>query len=968
MSIPRCVQGVVWMIAASAIPCLAQTTTTGLVEGLVRNAVGQPLEGVQVRLVSSQVTRTAITNTEGRFHVGLLNPGAWAVTVAKVGYDTQTSHLSVAPEETVSLRFRMAPVASATVEVTGSSTTLSLDPTSTSAGMTLTRDDIERLPTGRNMNDLIYLSPSAGFAGTPYNSTARGVDYSVSGASGNENQFITDGLVTTDLRFGGQGLSLVPEFVESFQVETSGFKPENNALGGVINTVLKSGSNTFRGDAWATWSPSGLEAKAKSSAAGFRQPAPADRYDLGFDAGGAFVKDRLFYFAGLDLDKRSQTPYPNNSGLQGDKKSTGTMQTVLKVNGYLTPEQQITVTWTATRQKDRQPRAYPDAYGDANLGYERTFDSRHLSLSYEQSFGSTFLLSLKGGLSRIEDEQRPADTVNPYIDDAHWFSGGGGGVQPGLAGYNFGRGGFGGYNHAWIHTSQFKADLTWFLGPHAVKAGASHIESRYWSKVSFSGTDGATWSIPEDAATVASATIGSLQGGEVKSCYQAFYVQDTWELSRQFRLIFGLRGERQVHWDAEGRTRLQFTDLGRYLQPRFGFTWDTGGDGRTLLTGSYAEYYEQIPQVLISRAWGNEVFNFSTYELTSYSPTGLGSFDRSNPIFSSIIPSNALVVANGIHLPKRQEWTLGLEKTLPQGLTFTTSGVFRHLTDAMEDSILYDRNGQPLLSTAQGFLVDLLWNPGPSTTLVAPPGTLDRNGNPIGGQTITISDTLFPKAWNKYAAVTVGLNQRTPVSFWSAAYTWGHLWGSYEGLSTPDRGVGMAIDANYGPGFDAWPYVGTGDLGMDRRHSFKLFGSRRWVFPRFMLTIGGRWTWQSGLALSLQDDGSTTLGLPPGTLGANNPLDPLGAGALTFDHGLAGNHGRGPTVSVADLHLDLEFQAGKVKLLPALDIFNLFNSRTGTAIFQYATKWYTGEADRRYGEAKEWLQGRRVQISLKARF
>lgn len=968
MAPPRWFLGTFWMISASAISCLAQTTTTGLVEGLVRDASGRPLEGVSVRLVSSQVTRTATTNTEGRFHVGLLNPGDWAVAVAKAGYDTQTSRVSVAPEETASLRFRMAPVASATVEVTGSSATLSLDPTSTSAGMTLTRDDIERLPVGRNMNDLVYLAPTTGFAGTPYNAIARGINYSISGASGSENQFITDGLVTTDLRFGGQGLSLVPEFVESFQVETSGFKPENNALGGVVNTVIKSGSNVFHGDAWATWSPSGLEARAKSSAAGFRQPAPAGRYDLGFDAGGALVKDRLFYFVGLDLDRRTQHPYPNNSGLQGDDKSTGAPQTVLKINSYLTPEQQLTATWIVARQTVRQPLAYPDGYGDANLGSTRDYGSSNLSLSYDQSFGASLLLSLKAGLSRIEDEQRPEDTARPFIDDAYWFSGGGGGVQPDLAGYTFGRGGFGAYTHERLNTQQLKADLAWFLGSHALKAGLSHTESGYWRKDSYSGGNQSAFSITGDASTLSAQTIGSIGGAQVKSRYQTLYAQDTWEVGSGLRVIFGARTESQVHRDAEGRTRLEFTDLGRYLQPRLGFTWDAGRDGRTLLTGSYGAYYEQVPQRLLMRAWGNEVFNISTFDLTAYSSSGLGTYDPAHPTSTLAVPPNSTQVANGIRLPKRSEWTLGLEKALLGGMTFTASGIFRQLTDAMEDSAILDRNGQAYAYTPEGFTVNLLWNPGLSASFTAPPGAQDKDGNAIGGKTISIADTLFPEAWNKYAAVILGLNQRNSAFSWSATYTWSHLWGTYEGLGSADRGIGVVQDNNYGPGFDAWPYVGTGDLGLDRRHAFKAFGSRRFIFPSFILTVGGRWTWQSGLALSLQDDGSTTMGLPPGTLGLGNPLDPLWVGALTYDHGLVGNHGRSPTVSVTDLHLDLEFQAGKVRLLPALDIYNLFNARTPTAIYQYATRWWTADPDPRYGQASEWLQGRRIQIGLKARF
>lgn len=329
---------------------------------------------------------------------------------------------------------------------------------------------------------------------------------------------------------------------------------------------------------------------------------------------------------------------------------------------------------------------------------------------------------------------------------------------------------------------------------------------------------------------------------------------------------------------------------------------------------------------------------------------------------------NALQVAPGVRLPKRQEWSLGLEKALPRGLTGSIHGLFRHLTDGLDDSTLFDREGNPLLRWPDGRTISILWNPRPSLTLVAPAGAIDKDGLPIGGQTLTIGNTLFPEAWNKYAALTLGLSQRTERFFWNATYTWSHLWGTYDGLAQPDRGTGGTPDSNVSEAFDAWSCVGTGNLGYDRRHSFKFFGSHRFRFSRLALNVGGRWTWQSGLNLSLRDDGSTTQGLPPGTLGAGNPLDPMGLGALTFDHGLAGNRGHSPSVSVADLHLDLEFNTGKVTWAPTLDITNLFNARTATSVHQYATKWWSGAPDTRYGEAQEWLQGRRLQFGLKARF
>ena len=218
-----------------------------------------------------------------------------------------------------------------------------------------------------------------------------------------ENQFIVDGLISNDPRYGGQGTKLVTDFIESVQVETGGFKPEYSALGGVFIAVVKSGSNELGADAWSTYSPSGLEAKAKSNQAGFRQPAPATRYDLGFYIGGPISKDRLFYYVGMDLDYQSGTPFSNNSGFMGGKQKPRTTQTVVKLNWFLTPEQQLTGTYFGTNRRDERPGAVPNGYGDADIGATKKYETNNFSLVYDWTLTSNVMLSLRAGTSHLED-------------------------------------------------------------------------------------------------------------------------------------------------------------------------------------------------------------------------------------------------------------------------------------------------------------------------------------------------------------------------------------------------------------------------------------------------------------------------------------------------------------------------------------------------------------------------------------
>ena len=129
--------------------------------------------------------------------------------------------------------------------VTVVATAASMDLTTTQTGSTLQMDTLSAVPLQRNFNELIQMAP-----GTITGGTMGGA--SIAGASALENNFIIDGLDTTDYRLGFQGSSMPTDFIDQVEVQTGGFRPEFSALGGVVNAITKSGSNQFVGSAWVT--------------------------------------------------------------------------------------------------------------------------------------------------------------------------------------------------------------------------------------------------------------------------------------------------------------------------------------------------------------------------------------------------------------------------------------------------------------------------------------------------------------------------------------------------------------------------------------------------------------------------------------------------------------------------------------------------------------------------------------------
>src|SRR4029450_1935098 len=104
----------------------------------------------------------------------------------------------------------------------------------------------EQLPLlrhGRDFTSLVTQAPGA-------NAESKLGGLSIDGASAGENRYIIDGIETTDLQDGTSGKNLNVDLVEEVQVKSSGYTAEyGGALGGVINTVTKSGSSRVPGAA-----------------------------------------------------------------------------------------------------------------------------------------------------------------------------------------------------------------------------------------------------------------------------------------------------------------------------------------------------------------------------------------------------------------------------------------------------------------------------------------------------------------------------------------------------------------------------------------------------------------------------------------------------------------------------------------------------------------------------------------------
>ena len=287
---------------------LAQTSTTGVIEGTVTDQTGASVPGIAVRVTSPNLisAQTATTDDSGRYKILNLPPGRYVVTVeADKGFAKfEKKEVEVNLSRSTSVEVQLQPAgAQASVTVTDTAGA-AVDVSGTTTGSNVSSEQFSNFPTQRTVQGLYTIAPTVTRSGLR-DATGRDRDPSVAGASGPENNYILDGVNVTDPAFGGSGANLPFEFVQEVEIKTGAFGPEyGRSTGGIFNVITKSGGNQFHGDIFGYGTTKSLVRDVKnfpftgSAFTGFSEA------DVGGDIGGPIVKDKLWFFGAFNPQKR----------------------------------------------------------------------------------------------------------------------------------------------------------------------------------------------------------------------------------------------------------------------------------------------------------------------------------------------------------------------------------------------------------------------------------------------------------------------------------------------------------------------------------------------------------------------------------------------------------------------------------------------------------------------------------------
>ncbi|MBC8030319.1 MAG: TonB-dependent receptor [Pyrinomonadaceae bacterium] len=302
--------GLSMFVLCMALSAFAQSSTTGSITGRVVDTNGAAVPGVVVTVTSPNliIAQTATTNDQGSYSIANLPPGRYAVNIASASgfaaFTRENVEVNLSSTSTVDVDLQAAG-ATAVVNITDTAGA-AIDTSANTTGTNVSSEQFSNFPTQRTVQSLYSIAPTVTRSGLR-DSSGRERDPSVGGSSGPENNYILDGVAVSDPAFGGSGANLPFEFVQEVEIKTGAFGAEyGKSTGGIFNVVTKSGSNSFRGDAFAYFSTKSMVRSVKPEAIPFTGSA-ADGFseiDAGFDIGGPIVKDKLWFFGAFNPQRR----------------------------------------------------------------------------------------------------------------------------------------------------------------------------------------------------------------------------------------------------------------------------------------------------------------------------------------------------------------------------------------------------------------------------------------------------------------------------------------------------------------------------------------------------------------------------------------------------------------------------------------------------------------------------------------
>lgn len=580
---------------------MAQITTSGLSGAVTADAedvIGATVEAIHT---PSGTRYNAVTNAKGLFTInGMRVGGPYEVKISYIGYETKIiKNVTLQLGETYNINTTLNEDAKQLGEVVVVAKGTKFNVEKTGASTNISNTMISNMPTvNRSITEYTRLSPYGGNGMSFGGADGRTANFTVDGANFNNNFGLN-----SNLPGGGNPISM--DAIEEMQVVISPYDVrQTNFIGGGVNAITKSGTNTFKGTAYIyhrneNMRGDAIEGEQISSA---RETDRQTTY--GFTFGGPIIKNKLFFFANGEMVKTptiaSRWRGSENGVADADNYISRTklsdLQTVkdyvMQKYGYDTgsytsfPADEnnykflFRLDWNITdkhhlalRYNYTKNRVWNAPNSTSMDGGSRAANGRmsQYSMSFANSMYAidnlvhSFSLDLNSRLtenlsnqflatySKLDDVRDTNSDEFPMIDILDGGQKGVDGTTDADGTDNYMALGYElfTYNNA-VHNTiwNMKDDVTYYLGNHKIIGGISFEHQMADNQYMRNGTGYYRYSSLDDFLTGAAPEVVCLTYGyngetspaaRVQFNKAGIYAQDEWQVNSKFKLTYGIR-------------------------------------------------------------------------------------------------------------------------------------------------------------------------------------------------------------------------------------------------------------------------------------------------------------------------------------------------------------------------------------------------------------------------------------------
>ncbi len=691
----------VFVAAFAAAPAAASTIQpTGGVDGVVLDATGAVLPGARVGIEhpGRGLFRTQAAGATGRFGFSGLPPGVYRISASHPGFqDAAPEDVVVEAGAVVEVRFTLV-LSGITEEV--SAVARLLDRRGSGVRETVDRPVLEDLPNARDIWTVLEQTPGILMSKVNVGGAESGQQslLSAAGSAWTQNQYHLNGVNLTDPSALGASIAYYAfDSFEEVEVSTAGHRAEIQTPGVFMNIVTRRGTNRFAGGAAAFYEHERFQAENLDDALRARGVGQANRmkqlYDGSVDLGGPIWRNRAWFY--LNVSRYRVEPFlPGFFFADGEPGVDLTQLDNFLGRATVEVAEGHEIGLFAYRNEKYRP------YRNASL-FRPTPETTHYQdsvtsvsqVSWQGVFDESLLLEAR--LSRVDLHfpygQQPdiePDVSRWELNTGIWYGGSGTNTiyerdrwQAGFSATWFRDGLFGGTNEfkAGFEANRSPARTTWDL-----HGGIIYVHDRI---------EPIEVILYNDPVIAESATrnIG-------------FYLQDTLVRGR-----LAIEAGARFDWwgagypaqeNAPGAWGEVFESLGSRrttagdpglvswlgVAPRLGASFQLTEDGRTTARISAGRYLHQlgtsVPSYGNPNARASARFRFKDRNFNRL--VDPGEVDFGSPLSVFLPVRNQ--VDPGLRQPLTDEFTLGIQREIPAGVTLGLTAILRSERNLIEDT------------------------------------------------------------------------------------------------------------------------------------------------------------------------------------------------------------------------------------------------------------------------------------------